>query len=397
MGDKMEQAHTEKASAERSNNIKADNVKADDAKTDRVTADNAKANKISGKHSRCVIGYVGTDDLDRMRESDVRDLDVINIAFAHIEDGKVVWARKDGRRLIDRLRMIRPSLKVMLSVGGWGADGFSRAARTDASRRKFAESAIDVMRSNGLDGIDIDWEYPGMSLAGIASDVRDGENYVRLLKMLRETIDREKEDGRLTTAVGGDSYYTRLTDMSQVAQYVDAILLMTYDLQGGFQTVTGHHAALYASGCNLMDACVDKAVRCFVQAGVEREKLVIGIPFYSRQWQGVRQVTSDGRLHRGLGMEAATVGGYGADYGELMERYIGKNGYARYWDEEACVPYLFDGSTFISYEDESSIQEKIRYVKEQGLAGIMFWEYKCDPAGRLIPFIRRTMDEQGSV
>ena len=84
-------------------------------------------------------------------------------------------------------------------------------------------------------------------------------------------------------------------------------------------------------------------------------------------------------------------GGCGGDYGELKESWIGKRGFIRYWDEQAKVPYLFDGETFISYEDCESLGVKIAYLKEKGMGGIMFWEYKCDPSGELLSFIKKNM------
>ena len=171
-------------------------------------------------------------------------------------------------------------------------------------------------------------------------------------------------------------------------RYLDYVQLMAYDLQGGFQKATGHHAALYFGSRNMSDACADKAVRLFMEAGVPAEKIVLGIPFYSRKWEDVKGGGT------GLGQEALTVGGYGPDYGELEASYIGKNGFRRYWDEEAKAPYLFDGKTFISYEDPMSITEKVAYCREKRLYGIMYWEYKCDSAGVLTCFIREKMDGQ---
>lgn len=101
----------------------------------------------------------------------------------------------------------------------------------------------------------------------------------------------------------------------------------------------------------------------------------------------------EGRRHR-TGTGSAHGGSYGPDYGELEASYIGKNGFRRYWDEEAKAPYLFDGKTFISYEDPMSITEKVAYCREKGLYGIMYWEYKCDSAGVLTCFIREKMDGQ---
>ena len=81
-----------------------------------------------------IIGYVNMADLNHMREEDVRALTVINIAFGLIRDGEVVWDAKDARDGMVSIRKSNPELKIVLSVGGWGADGFSQAARTKEGR-----------------------------------------------------------------------------------------------------------------------------------------------------------------------------------------------------------------------------------------------------------------------
>lgn len=335
-----------------------------------------------------VIGYVGSKDLMQISEPDVRALDVINIAFAGIENGCVVWGDRESCKAVGRLRRIHPEIKLLLSVGGWGADGFSQAARTQEGRERFARSSVQLMEKYGLDGIDIDWEYPGTALAGIEAGPDDRENFTLLLKAIRSRLNALRPDGMLSIAAGGDTYYTKLTDMQEAAKYLDYVQLMTYDLQGGFQKVTGHHTSLYTSPGNLIDACVDKAVRVFEAAGVPGEKLIIGAAFYSREWKGVKNVGT------GLGIEAETVGGYGPDYGELTESFIKHHGFQRYWDEAAKAPYLFNGSEFISYEDKKSLACKVAYVKEKGLGGIMFWEHKCDSTGTLTEYIRSEMDRR---
>lgn len=351
---------------------------------------------MSREMRKKIIGYVGTRDLSTVREQDILSLDIINIAFAGLEDGRVVWpGSEDSRDALQRIRRVHPGIKLVLSVGGWGADGFSQAAASQAGRELLAVSAAELAEEYGLDGIDIDWEYPGTSLAGIAACLDDKENFTLLLRQLRETLDASAPGRLLTIAAGGDTYFTLQTDIAEICPYLDYIMLMTYDLQGGFQTVTGHHAALYQGRTNLMDACVNKAVRVFSEAGLPAEKMVVGVPFYSRQWDRVKGGGD------GLGQEAETIGHYGPDYGSLVD-YIAKSdgdnsgehaAYRRYWDEEAGVPYLFDGSTFISYEDQQSLAGKISYIRERDLAGIMFWEYRSDSTGTLIPFIREELDK----
>ena len=97
-------------------------------------------------------------------------------------------------------------------------------------------------------------------------------------------------------------------------------------------------------------------------------------------------------VREGLGVEAQTVGGFGASYGDLLADYVDKNGFVRYWDDEAKAPWLFDGKTFISYEDTESMAAKIAYVKEKGLCGVMYWEYGCDTTHTLTEFLRAETD-----
>lgn len=113
---------------------------------------------------------------------------------------------------------------------------------------------------------------------------------------MREAIDRQGQaDGRrylLTIAAGADQYYIDGTEMDKVQACLDFIQLMTYDMRGGFQTLTGHHTNLYASTGDLFRISVDASVRLFTNAGVPREKIVIGAAFYSRMWKDVPAVNN---------------------------------------------------------------------------------------------------------
>ena len=103
-----------------------------------------------------IIGYVNTADLNHMREEDVRALTVINIAFGLIRDGEVVWDAKDARDGIVSIRKSNPELKIVLSVGGWGADGFSQAARTKEGRERFANASELVDGTINYDEVGLD-------------------------------------------------------------------------------------------------------------------------------------------------------------------------------------------------------------------------------------------------
>lgn len=334
------------------------------------------------KQKNLVIGYIETQNLVLLRDRDIQCLDVINLAFAAVKDHGVTWDPMGHSDILKRAKVLNPDLKIVLSIGGWGCGGFSEAASTKEGREVFAASAAALMKEYNLDGLDIDWEYPCVGIAGIACSDNDKENFTLLIKRLREELDVITDRVcTLSIAAGGDSYYLRCTQMDQIVQYLDYVMLMTYDLRGGFSVQTGHHTNLYTSNADLSAASTDNAVRIFEQAGVAKEKLVIGAAFYSRIWEGVPD------RNRGLVQMAETTGGYGPDYGVLVKDYIDKNGYTRYWDEEAKAPYLFNGRSFISYDDKESIQYKINYIKDRKLAGIMFWEYSQDGTHTLIPLM----------
>lgn len=175
--------------------------------------------------------------------------------------------------------------------------------------------------------------------------------------------------------------------MAQVAEYLDYVQIMTYDFRGcdGGLT-TGHHTNLYATPGDSKDSCVDTAVRLYQEAGVAPDKLFIGAAFYSRVWDKVKNE------NHGMLQQAESIVEDVYTYGELVERYIEKNGYIRYWDEDAKAPWLFNGECFISYDDEESLGWKIDYLKEKGLAGIMCWEYGCDTSYTLTGYMRRRLD-----
>jgi len=342
------------------------------------------------KESKFIIAaYLGDKGAHTLIEEDVMKLTHINYAFALVKDGEVTGSHLKNLDILKKMKALNPNLKTVISIGGWGAGGFSEAASTEESRGKFADTAVEFMLNNDFDGIDIDWEYPCSSLAGIASSPDDKFTFTLMLQEIRNRLDSlEKERGKhylLTVAAGAGEYFIEGTEMEKVQQYIDYLNLMTYDMRGSFQDITGHHTNLYEQSGEPEGISSEKAVDMFVNAGVPIEKIVLGAAFYSRIWHGVENVGT------GLGRKAETTGSHSVSYTELLESYINKNGYTRYWDDKAKAPYLFNGETFISYDDEESMTCKAEFIKERGLAGIMFWEYSLDKSRTLLDSLYRTL------
>lgn len=139
-----------------------------------------------------VIAYCWNDALAGFTREDAQRLTHVNLAFGLIEDGLLDLHLLKYLHLLPKLRGWNPEMKIVLSVGGWGADGFSDMAMTEEGRRNFAQSCLDAVGKYGLDGIDIDWEHPCNDAAGIGADPRDKENFTALLKTLREYLGEKR-------------------------------------------------------------------------------------------------------------------------------------------------------------------------------------------------------------
>ncbi|PQA58408.1 glycoside hydrolase family 18 protein [Siphonobacter curvatus] len=340
-----------------------------------------------------VIGYVtGGGWTKESLEADAKKMTHINFAFAVPNEAGVLAPlnQRDVKTLkaLDALRSVNKDLKLLISIGGWGGcKYFSDVSVNEPARQKFAKSCMKLLNEYHLDGVDIDWEYPAQVGAGNIFRPEDKQNYTLLLKTLREHLDaQEKKNKRLksnpyllTSATGGDTAFVSHTELGKAAKYLDYVNIMTYDLYHGNDVVTGHHSPLYQSKLgDYSRNSSDDAVKGHVKAGVPISKIVLGVPFYGRGWTNVKPEQN------GLFQPTTDTKHSFTSYTELTNKYINKNGYTRHWDEASKVPYLWNPETksFISYCDEESMQYKMDYIKKQGMAGVMYWEYQLDMPGK---------------
>lgn len=344
---------------------------------------------------KAVIGYLytGGQPLDLARIP-ARELTVLNYAFANLKDGRVVAGFPGDAAnyaALHTLKASHPALRVLVSIGGWTwSGGFSDAALTPASRQVFIDSAMAFVQQHHLDGIDIDWEYPGQVGNGNPHRPQDQQDYTALLTGLRAALDTlGKADGKhylLTIATGANAQWLAHTEMAKVARVVDYVNLMAYDQYGDGDAVTGHNAPLYTSPANPKQLSAAAVVQMYLAAGVPAAKLVLGVPFYGQAWAKV------GATDHGLHQRGQFDPDIDTRYGALAAR-VGQNGYTRYWDQAAAAPYLYNAARglFISYDDPASLRLKSQYVTDRGLGGVMFWELSGDPQHTLLEAIRQSL------
>jgi chitinase len=341
-----------------------------------------------------VIGYVGGfHGLLNTGNIEANKLTHINYAFVDIKDGKAFLTNEKtdstNFRKLNLLKQQNPDLKILISIGGWAwSENFSDAVLTDAARRTFAKSSVAIIKKYNLDGVDIDWEYPGMpGEEGNIFRPDDKQNYTLMFQAIRNELDvLEDEVGKkklLTTAVAGFAEFLKTTEMEKAQQYLDFVNLMTYDLFQGDTVV--HHAGLYPTDIYKTAKSADNAVNAFNAAGVPMEKLVMGIPFYGRKF-------TVAKMEKGLG-QIRTKQEYIDGYTYIKDSLVNKKGYQEYRDEVAKAPYLLNATTgeVLSYDDEQSVREKCKYVLDKKLGGVMFWEYDSDPKKYLLNEIDKAL------
>lgn len=335
-----------------------------------------------------LLGYVA--ERKAVTEEDAKKLTHICAAFGKLRrDGTIVSGHPVEAQM-DQIRRWNPNIRICLSLVNHSddANAFTTVFADPGLRKAFARSCAELVSCKGYDGVDLDWEYPCVPSNFMDASPKDRDHFTETCRVVREELDRiPGKHPLLTIAAGADLYYTTCVNLPETIRYLDFINLMTYDLKCGFHALTGHHTALYHSTGDYFQNSCDQALRLFVKNGVPKEKLLMGAGFYSRKWtdvpnrnHGFLQLTKQG-------------GGYGPRWTDLKAECLNQNGFTYYWDDEAKAPFLFDGSTFLSFDDPRSLWEKCAYVLKEDYAGIFFWEYGCDEEGELLDVLYRGISE----
>jgi len=318
-----------------------------------------------------IIAYA-TGKAETIKQYPIDKLTHIIYSFLKIQNDTLTFHNQDQENSLQQLVALKkdnPQLKIMVSVGGWGGCSFcSLLFSSDEHRKNFAKTTVALFKKYGIDGLDLDWEYPAIvGYPGHAFTPADKGNFTELIKALRQEMGN---DYLLTFAAGGFvKYLVMSVDWKAVMPLVDFVNLMTYDLVGGYATTTGHHTALghlreheSTAGC----------VNWLLANKMPANKLIIGAAMYARVWENVPG-TDHGLYQKGRFLE-------GVAFADFKNYFSDTSGFTYYWDKKVKAPYQYNASKklFATFDDKRSIREKTKFIRRKKLGGIMFWELAQD-------------------
>lgn len=301
------------------------------------------------KNTLC-LAYIGGNDLNdgklekQIKQINFNKLTHICIAFVLIREKNGVWLPYISEGLERGIRKIKAEVKyqnadtkILLSVGGAYADGFCKAARSDDSRKLFSQALIEILDEFNLDGIDIDWEFPGSSFGGITCCEHCKTDFVLLLEELRSRLGKRF----LTVAVGSNRFFD--VDVKKIGRIVDYVFVMTYDL--GITHSNVFLSKIFVAAWNFL--------------GIPKHKVCIGVPIYGRN---VRNL-SDTIIYREL-----SKGKIFHYLGQSFSEYNGKK---------------------YSFDTDIDVEKKAYWAFKNDLGGVFCWEITGDDNNRMLDAMSR--------
>ncbi|WFC98033.1 chitinase [Malassezia yamatoensis] len=255
-------------------------------------------------------------------------------------------------------------LKLLLSIGGWSYSSNFRCLDDPQKRSRFAESAVQLLADNGLDGLDVDWEYPETK--------QQSHIYTQLLRELRSRLDAYHSEVTpneprylLTVAAPAAPQKYEMLDIREMDSFLDFWNLMTYDFSGSWDSNANPQANLYGSPLS-----VQRSVEYYASHGTKASKLVVGIPLYGRGFNGTK----------GHGDRYSQVAPGSLEAGVYSYRELPLNNATEHFDKRSGAGFSYDPSQgqLISYDTVESARAKANYIQKKGLLGAMFWELSGD-------------------
>ncbi len=329
-------------------------------------------------------GYVYRG-FDRLDDAFFETLDIINVAFITALAGGTLT----GSHFLQQVQThVMPRARehgnwVVLSIAPESA--WSSIVACDDRIANFADNIVDALNTYGFDGVDIDWEFPTHD---------EKERFTVLMSVVYARVKENNPDHLVTAAIGAGMWQPPRYDLENSIEYIDYVNMMSYSMSSNH----GHYQnALYASPLNdhptfeagrtLISCSIDESIDILHGFNVPYEKILVGLAFY-----GIKQTR---HFDAGSGTWSDWTRSRSVFYHDIVSDYLNHPDYEGFYDTLAGVPYIVkkDGTVFISYDDPVSVREKVAYVIDKGLGGVMYWENGTDSTGGLLAALREAIED----
>ncbi|KAH8892262.1 killer toxin alpha/beta [Thozetella sp. PMI_491] len=295
--------------------------------------------------------------------------------------------------------------KKILSFGGWGFSTepatfeLLRNAMNPGNAGTFAQNIVNYLNAHGWDGVDIDWEYPGApDIPGIPPGLAsDGPNYLAFLKLLKSKLPSGKS---MSIAAPASYWYLKAFPIAEMAQYLDYIVYMTYDLHGQWDYGNQFSQEGCLSGnclrshVNLTETTY--ALSMITKAGVPTNKITVGVSSYGRSFK-MTQPGCSGPMCPYAGPESQAAPGQctvtpgyisNAEIESLV--FLADSSTQVIWDEASSSDILvYNGDEWVAYMSDNTKKIRVDTYRSLGFAGTVDWavdlqnfgDFDGDPAG----------------
>ncbi|KAF2828939.1 hypothetical protein CC86DRAFT_317913 [Ophiobolus disseminans] len=341
------------------------------------------------------IGYFEGWNFNRkclnMHVKDIEDgYTHIHFSFGEFTPSLEILIKEDIKEQWQAFLNADRDYKKILSFGGWefsnapSTSGLFRQAVSPGNRDAVADRLVQFAKDNGMDGLDFDWEYPG------ATDIEgsdpgqeeDGSNYLDFLKLLREKLPSDKS---LSIATASSYWYLRGFPIKKMANYLDYIVFMTYDLHGQWDVGSkwsmegceaGNCLRSHVNSTETMNAMI-----MMTKAGVPSHKVVMGVSSYGRSFKMTDATcrgplcTFEGARNRSPAKKGkcTDMGGYISNF-EINE-IIKQGGAVKKWyDKDSDSDYVFyDGVEWVAYMTDETKKRRTEDYKRLNFGGTTDW------------------------
>ncbi|KAJ1720920.1 hypothetical protein LPJ53_004498 [Coemansia erecta] len=353
---------------------------------------------------------------------DVGTIDVskythINLAYAEPQaNGTLTFeASYNVAEYSDKIHKV--GTRVLLAVGGYsGSIYMSDALKEPESRSRLANSIVDFIKENRLDGVDIDWISNKCNHVDLPNDAANLLIFVRELRQSLDSTFAADPKKLIVLGVGVSPFAGPdgpVSDVSEYANSVDYINILAYDINGPEDKTTGPNAPLNYEYNRGVQQSLISAVDSWTAAKFPANKITVGLAFYGRSSKTTANMTTQPwNVYQPL--ESSVPKGDGDDglwadrctskpasysgiwsyrnmrtQGLLKSNDTALSPWQRYWDSVSLTPWLFnpESKIYISYDDPTSLSAKANYALSKNLGGVTIYDATMDLNDELLAAI----------